>query len=258
MSEKLRRFSDLTWRLFVRNIRAAHRKSFLGLFWLVIPSVINAAVWVLLKSNGVIQFEGRDDMPYVVFTLTGILFWHNFRDAMEIPFKMMEKYQEIIKNLSFDHLSIMGASIMEVIFNSGIRTILLVVVFVFYGVWSGPEMLLFILPAGILLLLGFALSMWIMPFYLMYRDVPRLFGFATQFGFLFTPIVYELPTEGSLKWVALINPVTAPLVTVRDLLLGGRPDLIPETTIVFIVAFVLFLIGIRIFRITCLRVVERI
>lgn len=258
MNDQLRRFIDLTWRLFVRNIRAAHRKSFLGLFWLVIPSVINAAVWVLLKSNGVIQFEGREDMPYVVFTLTGILFWHNFRDAMEIPFKMMEKYQEIIKNLSFDHLSIMGASVLEVFFNSGIRILLLIIVFAFYGVWSGPEMFMFILPAGILLLLGFALSMWIMPFYLMYRDVPRLFGFATQFGFLFTPIVYEIPREGSLRMLTMINPVTAPLVTVRDLLLGGAPDLLIETLVVFLVALVLFIVGIRIFRITCLRVVERI
>lgn len=258
MSEKLRRFADLTWRLFVRNIRAAHRKSFLGLFWLVIPSIINAAVWVLLKSNGVIQFEGSDDLPYVVFTLTGILFWHNFRDAMEIPFKMMEKYQEIIKNLSFDHLSIMGASVLEVLFNSGIRILLLIMVFAFYGIWSGPQMLLFFLPAGILLLLGFALSMWIMPFYLMYRDVPRLFGFATQFGFLFTPIVYEVPKDGSLKWLTMINPVTAPLVTVRDLLLGGEPDLLLHTFVVFLVALILFLVGIRIFRITCLRVVERI
>jgi lipopolysaccharide transport system permease protein len=258
MNEKLRRFVDLTWRLFVRNIRAAHRKSFLGLFWLIIPSVINAAVWVLLKSNGVIQFEGRDEMPYVVFTITGILFWHNFRDAMEIPFKMLEKYQEIIKNLSFDHLSIMGASVLEVLFNSGIRTVLLFLVFAFYGIWTGPQMLLFIFPAIALLLLGFALSMWIMPFYLMYRDVPRLFGFATQFGFLFTPIVYEIPKDGSLRWLTMINPVTAPLVTLRDLLLGGNPNLAWQTVIVFTVSLVLFLVGVRIYRITCLRVVERI
>lgn len=242
----------------MRNVRAAHRKSFLGLFWLVIPSIVNTAVWVLLKRSQVIQFNEDPQVPYILFAITGILFWHNFRDAMEIPFNLMEKYQDIIKNLSFNHLSIMGAASLEAIFNTGVRCALLLVVYLMYGIECYWTAFLFIYPLIVLLMLGFALSMWIMPLYLMYRDVPRLFGYATQFGFLFTPIVYQMPEQGVLKWIVLINPVSAPLMSLRDFILYGETEYIVLTNIVFLIALVLFVSGIKVYKITCRRIVERI
>ncbi len=257
-NQSLSVFFDLTWRLFVRNIRSAHRKSVLGLVWLVIPPLVNTGVWVLLHANGIIRYDEQASISYPVFALTGIIFWQVFLDALQVPFQLMEKYQDIIKYLRFNHLALMGASILEAAFNVFIRLSLLTIFLILLGAPFHWSMLLAFYPLLVLLVLGFALSMCIMPFYLMYRDVPRLIGFGTQFAFFVTPIVYAMPETGWFARFGLLNPISSPLILARDLIIYGQSNFWLYSTFIFGIAILLFMLGVKVFRITCLRMVERI
>lgn len=258
MNQNINGFLDLTWRLFVRNVRSAHRKSVLGLLWLVIPPLVNTSVWVLLHSQGVIRYEEHSAVSYPIFALTGIIFWQIFLDAFQVPFQLMEKYQDIIKYLRFNHLSLMGASVLEALFNVAVRLSLLILFLLMLGAPFHLEALLSLFPLLVLLILGFSLSMCIMPFYLMYRDIPRLIGFGTQFAFFITPIIYAMPEDGWFARYGLINPVSGPLLLARDLITSGNSTFWMASFIVLGVSVLLFLVGIKVFRITCLRMVERI
>ena len=253
------KFFDLSWRIFVRNIRAAHRKSILGMIWVVIPPVINAAVWVLLNANGVIAFDGMGGVHYAIFVLSGIIFWQMFLDALQIPFNTMITFEPIIKSLYFKRSSILGATGLEIIFNVGIRLLILLVGLLIFKISFQIGSLLFIFPMMVLLLLGFGISLWLMPIFLLYKDVNRLLGFATQFAFFLTPIVYQLPDKNT--WfgkVAYWNPVTPPLLAGRDLVLTGTTDHWIGVGWVFLLAVVLVISGWRLFMVTCERIIERI
>jgi len=253
------KFADLSWRIFIRNIRAAHRKSILGMVWVVIPPLVNAAVWVLLNANGVIQFEGMGGVSYAIFALSGILLWQIFLDALQIPFNTMMTFEPIIKSLYFKRSSILGATTLEVVFNAAIRVLILIVGLLIYQVSAGFGSLLFVLPMLVLMLLGFGISLWLMPLFLLYKDVNRLLGFATQFAFFLTPIVYQLPDPNT--WfgkIAYWNPVTPPLLAARDLVLTGQTEHWSGVGFVFLLTLILVVSGWRLFRVTCERIIERI
>ncbi len=243
----------------MRNIRAAHRKSILGMVWVVIPPLVNAAVWVLLNANGVIQFDGMEGVSYAIFALSGILFWQMFLDALQIPFNTMMTFEPIIKSLYFERSSILGATSLEIIFNAAIRFLILIFGLLFYEISFGIGSLLFVIPVLVLLLLGFGISLWLLPLFLLYKDVNRLLGFATQFAFFLTPIVYQLPDSNT--WfgkIAYWNPVTPPLLAARDLVLLGQTEHWIGVGIVFLITLILVISGWRLFRVTCERIIERI
>lgn len=254
----MRGYLDLTWRLFVRNLRSYHRKSIFGLFWLILAPIANTAIWVLLHAHGVISFDDASGLNYTVFTLTGILYWQMFLDGLLIPFRLMDKYQEIIRNLRFDHLAIMGGAILESIFNAGIRWVLIILFAYLLGASVAWQILLSPIPILILLMLGWTFSLLLMPLYLLYKDVARLLGFATQFAFFMTPIIYQVPEKGPLADWVFLNPMAAPLVLARDLTLLGSSEQWGNALIVACIFTILFLFGLKVFQVTCLRIVERI
>ncbi len=227
--------------------------------WLVLPPIVNTGVWVLLNSSGAVELGVGADIAYPVFALTGILIWQIFLDALQVPFNIMQSFETIIKSLYFKREALLGAAALEIIFNSGIRLVLVLTGLLIFKTVFYPAALLFVFPLAVLLILGFALNLWILPFFLLYKDVGRLLGFATQFLFFLTPIIYELPDNGSVfAKIAYWNPVAPPLMACRDLLLTGVTTHWPATLWVFLLSLFLLLTGLRIFKITCMRVIERI
>jgi len=227
--------------------------------WVVIPPLVNAAVWVLLNANGVIQFDGMNGVSYAIFALSGILFWQMFLDALQIPFNTMMTFESIIKSLYFKRSSILGATGLEIFFNAAIRVVILVVGLLIYKIIFELGSLLFVFPILVLLLLGFGISLWLLPLFLLYKDVNRLLGFATQFAFFLTPIVYQLPDPNT--WfgkIAYWNPVTPPLLAARDLVLTGETTHWLGVGFVFLLSLILVFSGWRLFRVTCERIIERI
>ena len=148
---------------------------------------------------------------------------------------------------------------MEIIFNTGIRVLILAIGLLIYQIAIGFSSFLFLLPMMVLMLLGFGISLWLMPVFLLYKDVNRLLGFVTQFAFFLTPIVYQLPDPNT--WfgkIAYWNPVTPPLLAARDLVLVGQTEHWSGVGLVFLLTLVLVISGWRLFRVTCERIIERI
>ena len=253
------KFFDLSWRIFIRNIRAAHRKSILGLVWVIIPPIVNAAVWVLLNENNVISFEGMGNIQYPIFVLSGIILWQIFLDALQIPFNTMLTFEPIIKSLYFKRSAILGATGLEIVFNTIIRLVILIIGLIVFQVAFEINGLLFLLPMMVLLLLGFGISLWLMPIFLLYKDVNRLLGFVTQFAFFLTPIIYQLPSNDTFFGkLAFWNPVTPPLLAGRDLILIGETTHWAGVGWVFLLSTILVISGWRLFIVTCERIIERI
>jgi lipopolysaccharide transport system permease protein len=55
----------------------------------------------------------------------------------------------------------------------------------------------------------------------LYQDVGRGLTVLVSVWFFLTPVVYPVPTEGTLSWLVRLNPVTPLLVTTRELATTG-------------------------------------
>ena len=63
---------ELAWRLFIRNISAMYRQTYLGYFWAFLPPIANTLIWVFLNSNNIVDV-GESSIPYPVFVMIGTL-----------------------------------------------------------------------------------------------------------------------------------------------------------------------------------------
>jgi lipopolysaccharide transport system permease protein len=48
---------ELASRLFVRDLKASFRKSFLGFFWMFIPPLATTLIWIFLSSQKVVSIQ---------------------------------------------------------------------------------------------------------------------------------------------------------------------------------------------------------
>jgi len=247
---------ELSWRLFLRNIRGLYRQTLLGLFWAFLPPIANTAVWIFLKETCDLD-TGETVVNSAVYILTGMILWQAFADAFQMPLNMLTKSKNMISKLNFPRESLLLVGLGEVIFDLLIRLLLLIPAFLIFEVDFHATILLapvFILG---LILFGVSLGLFIMPFGSLYQDVGRLIGMLLLFWMILTPVIYAPLTSypGSLlNWV---NPASPLLILSRDMLLLGTTDHLMMGLKFGIAAIPMALLGLIVYRISIPVLVER-
>ena len=257
MFEDLRTSRYLAWRLFVRNMAAQHRQTLLGYLWLLLVPVVQTLLWVFLNSQKIINV-GTTDIPYPAFVLTGTLLWQGFADALLNPMQQVQASKQMLTKIHFPHEAILLAAMGQVLVNFGIRILLLIFVFLWFGLPIKASLLF--APLGILALIGFGMMVGLLltPLALLYGDVQRILTMGISLWFFVTPVIYPSPTVGWAAIITSLNPVTPLLVTTRQLLTGGTVTMQSTFTIVSIGALILFLFGWIGYRLAIPYLIERI
>jgi lipopolysaccharide transport system permease protein len=248
---------ELSWRLFLRNLRGLYRQTLLGLFWAFLPPIANTAMWMFLKKTGAFRMEGTN-VDALVYILTGMILWEGFIDAFQMPMNALNKNKNMLSRLNFPRESLLAVGLGEVVFNLAIRLLLLIPTFWWFQVELHWTLALAPLAIGGLVLFGMALGLLIMPIGTLYQDVGQFISLALPFWMIVTPIIYVPWTTlpGSLlNWV---NPAAPLLIAGRDLLLvgAGSPHLMMGW--VFLAATLpLLLLGLVIYRVSLPVLIER-
>jgi len=212
---------ELAWRLFVRNISAQYRQSFLGYIWAFLPPIATTLIWVFLNSQQILDV-GTTDIPYPAFVMIGTLLWQGFVDALNSPIKLITSSKSMLAKINFPHEALILAGMGEVIFNFLIRVVLVIIVFIWFKI-PVPATIIFA-PIGIagLMILGFMIGVFLAPLGVLYQDVQRGLEIITRFWFFMTPVIYPLPTDSTAAFLTKLNPVTPLLVTSRELMTTGE------------------------------------
>ena len=72
-----------------------------------------------------------------------------------------------------------------------------------------------------------------------------------------TPVVYVIPKSGILKTIMEINPLTALVSTIRATLTGQEYEFLSYFIVLGSISFVLFFVGLVIYRVSIPVIVER-
>ncbi len=247
---------DLAWRLFLRNLRGMYRQTLLGLFWAFLPPIANTAIWIFLKSQNVFKMEdtGIDSTVYI---LTGMILWQAFVEAFQMPLNALAKNKGMLSKLRFPRESLIMVGFAEVLFNLGIRLLLLIPAFWWFNVQVSFSMLLAVPAIIALILFASAMGLLIMPIGSLYQDVGRFINMVMPFWMIVTPIIYvpfqEYPGT-LLNWV---NPASPLLIMSRDLLLMGSSNHLYFGLIFAAVSVPLILIGLVVYRVSLPVLIER-
>jgi len=208
---------QLAWRLFQRNLIANYRQSFLGWFWIFLPPLAAASVWVFLNASGTVRISPLGPVGYAAFVFCGMLLWQGFIDGLMGPTNTLLANRSALTKLQFPREVFVTLCLLETGFDFLVRVVVATLFLIVGGLldWVGL-LLLAIVWGPLLLILGIGLGLWLAPLGLLYKDISRSIAMISPLWMLLTPIIYPLPTGTTGTIVAWVNPPAAIIHVARE------------------------------------------
>ena len=106
MGRDLAASRELAWRLFVRDLSAQYRQTYLGYVWAFVPPLVSAVTFIFLQSQGIVKIEGTG-MPYAAFAMIGTLLWQTFVEAIQSPISAVQSAKAMLAKINFPREAIL-------------------------------------------------------------------------------------------------------------------------------------------------------
>lgn len=248
---------ELIWQFFVRDFKARYKQSLLGWAWIFLMPIITMGTFLLLNISGVIRI-GDIPVPYPIFGLLGFSLWQAFSNGLLVLTNSITGAGSLVRQISFHREALVFSSIGQVIVDFFIRMILVLLVYLIYGILPSAWMIflpLYIVPIFLLTLgIGFITSL----LNVIIRDTKHFINVGLSFFLFLMPIMYTLPEKGFLAKFNKFNPIFFLIDTPRDIVISGRIKFPLEFAISSVIAIIVFLAGWFVFYIAQPKVAERI
>jgi len=229
---------ELAWRLTVRDIRARYRQSALGILWAFLPPIATTVIFVILKRQGATNVADTN-IPYPAFLMISTVFWQLFTRSLNAPMRAVSSGKAMLGRVNFPREALILSAIGGVLFEFGVRVLVLIPVFIIFPVPVTGWLLLAPFAVLALILLGITIGMMLVPVGALYTDVSAALPTLTGLWFFLTPVVYPVPSRWPFSLLIHLNPVSPLLAGARDLATGaGLPHAVP-----FAMACALMLVG---------------
>ncbi|MFN6314081.1 MAG: ABC transporter permease [Planctomyces sp.] len=247
--------TNLAWRMFRRDTVAQFRGSFLGWFWIIIPTLANSAVWIFLGSSVISIDSGSVAYPLYVFV--GNLLWTGFSGCLLGGLGVLGEAQGALSKVNFPHEALVLVVFGKSILNVAVTLLALPLFMIIYPVTWHPEILLF--PIGLLMTMicGLSLGLVLVPVTALFSDLSRAIQLGMRFAFFLTPVVLPLPPSGFARTLMLWNPATSLIVASRAWLLGGEHADLLAVSCISIVSILVLLVSVLAIKIAIPHIIER-
>ena len=218
-------YRDLIWLFTKRSFVVTYKQTILGPAWIFLNPLISALMYAFV-FGGIAGIE-TDGVPELLFYLGGNAIWHFFSTSLTKNANTFVANANVFGKVYFPRLTIPISNVLSSVVQFGVQ-MLLVLLFLVYYVATGavsPNWEAWLLIPVVLLhlgLLGLGFGVIISSMTTKYRDLSILVGFGVSLWMYITPIVYPMSTlsDGLMKTLLMINPVTQPVELFRYALLG--------------------------------------
>jgi len=250
-------YRELLMLLVWREIKGAYRQTALGVSWLFLRPILN--VLVLTLVFGMLVKVPSNDLPYALFSLSALLPWGYFSNAVLRSAGSLVQNMEIISKVYFPRMIIAVAGVLSGLVDLAASFIVFVVFMLIYRVPLRIEMLW--LPGFILaaVLMALTVGLWLATLSVRYRDVSFAVNFLLQALMYLSPVIYPISSvPEKLVFFYQLNPMAGIIDGFRWALLGPTAGSPPGATfwISMGIMGVLLVLGAFIFRRTERTIVD--
>ena len=127
----------LAKQLAVRDIKSQYRQSYLGMIWIVVTPLATAAIWIFLNNSGTLRISDTG-IPYPVYAFSGTLLWSIITEAINAPMNSTNAARGILSKINFPKEALIISGVYKLLFNSGIKIVLLFIFVFVYGIGFQP------------------------------------------------------------------------------------------------------------------------
>ena len=174
----------LTW----RDVRVRYKQTLLGAVWAVLQPVAAMVVFTLVFGH--VAGLTSHGLPYSVFVYTALVPWTFFSTAVTQAANSLVLQERILTRVYFPRLLIPVAAIGACLVDLAITMGVLGGMLLYFGIWSGWNLLLLPFFVLLALLTASAVGVWLAAVNVRYRDVRYITPFLVQIWFFATPVAY--------------------------------------------------------------------
>ena len=250
--------AGLGWRIFVRDFSARYRQQAFGIVWAFLGPALTVVPFVLLVDASVLDL-GELSVPYAIFAFTGAVVWSVVQGLVVSCAVMVGNAGALVTKIQFPREALLFSPLLLALVDLSAKVVVLALLFAALGFSPGPWAIVHLLTVLPAVVFALGLGMVAAIFGGVFKDTPQILTHGLQALMFATPILYPVSFETTLGQMNLWNPLFYLVSVPRDLVVLGR---FPEGTVngyiaCCLIAIVVFLGGLRFYRIAMLRVAER-
>jgi len=240
-------YRELLFYMVWRDVKVRYKQTILGAAWAILQPFVQMIIFSLIFGR--IAKLDSNGIPYPIFTYAAIVPWTFFASGVNQATSSLISNSNMIKKIYFPRLTLPISSILTGAVDFLFASSIIVVLMLIYQVpltWR-------ILALPFLLLLAFitalAVSLWLAPMNVQFRDVRYATPFMVQMWMWLTPVAYassNLPAPFNQLYA--LNPMAGVVEGFRWALAGANTEPGIMVLISGLMSFVLLISGLIYFR----------
>ena len=218
-------YRDLIYLFTKRNFVVSYKQTILGPAWIFLTPLFSSIVQAFV-FGGIAGIK-TDGVPMMLFYLCSNAIWAFFSSCLTNNANTFTANAYVFGKVYFPRLTTPISNVLSSMIRFGIQMLLVMgfmVYFLAQGAVSPNWAAWLMIPVELahLGILGMGFGIIISSMTTKYRDLTVLVDFGVQAWMYLTPIVYPLSTvtEGWMKTLLMINPVTSAVEVLRFAILG--------------------------------------
>jgi lipopolysaccharide transport system permease protein len=229
LSERAERMSwsayfELLMNLTKREVKGRYSQSFFGVAWAIVQPLSAMIVFTIVFSR--VAHMPSDGVPYPIFAYAALVPWFFFSNSVASGTLSLITYRNIVTKTYFPREIVPLSQVCSRLIDFAAASVFYAGFMAYYRVGLGPWALMTPVFFGLLVLFTVGFTMATSAINVFYRDVNPVVQIALQLWLYLTPVAYPLSTTSPrLRWLFVLNPLTAIIEGFRSSLVFGRaPD----------------------------------
>lgn len=248
---------ELIGQLFKRDFIAVYKKSFIGVGWVLIAPLIGIISWVIMNATNILK-PGNVGIPYPAFVLLSTSIWGLFMGFYTAGADTLKAGEGFIMQVKFPHEALLIKQTAQHLANFILAFILNIIVLIYFGVTPSWKIVFFPLMVIPLFMFASSIGLMISLISAISLDVRKWMDYIVGLLMFVTPVIYSSHAKHpTLKTILKWNPLTYLVGGIRDVIIYGKLESVQGYIFSVILAFVLFMLSLRLFYVSEDVVIEK-
>lgn len=246
-------YRDLIWLFTKKSFVVSYKQTILGPVWIFLRPLMTSIIYTFVFGG--IAGMSTDGLPQILFYMSGNAMWNYFASNLSGNANTFTANAGLFGKVYFPRLTTPISHVLSNVVQFGIQMILTTAILIFYIIkgevhpnyWAMLLIPVILVHLGIM---GMGIGIVFSSMTTKYRDLTILIGFGVSLLMYLTPVIYPLSTigDGWLKWIIMLNPVTAPMEVFRYALLGAGQIMPLYLAISWVFTIAIMIFGIMVFN----------
>jgi ABC-type polysaccharide/polyol phosphate export permease len=216
------RLAQLWYELFVRDLKARYKQTFLGGLWSLGSPLVELAVYAVVFGS--VLRAPSDGAPYPLFAYVGVVMWTFVSGGLVRGTTSITSNAGLVSSVPFPKAAAPLAAVGAALFDALLSAVFLALALAYYRAPLTVNILWLVPLGGILLAFVTGLALLLSALNVFYRDIHHVVGLAVRLWLFLTPVVYAssaVPERYRVPYA--LNPLVGIFESVRLVLVQGRP-----------------------------------